>query len=163
MTASRVWLLALACWILSPAVSAPMARAQQPPPRELAIAFVERSGDARYQAATGYAGLYRPEHVSPFAAAELALKDGMAAARARGLKLNLLRKSLSETEDAVSSLRALLEAQGVVAAILDLPADDMLRLAKGLADDPVVLFNARQRDDGLRSQTCHTHLLHTLL
>jgi ABC transporter substrate binding protein (PQQ-dependent alcohol dehydrogenase system) len=162
MTASRVWLLALACWSLSPAVSAPMAGAQEQPPRELAIAFVERSGDARYQAATGYAGLYRPEYVSPFAAAELALKDGMAAARARGLKLNLLRKSLGDTEDAVSSLRALLQAQGLVAAILDLPADDMLHLAKGLADDPVILFNPRQRDDGLRSQTCHTHLLHTL-
>ena len=85
MTASRVWLLRLACGILLAALSTLMARAQEQPLRELVIAFVERSGDARYQPATGYAGLYRPEHVSPFAAAELAVKDGTAGARARGL------------------------------------------------------------------------------
>jgi ABC transporter substrate binding protein (PQQ-dependent alcohol dehydrogenase system) len=162
MTASRVRLLTLACGILIPALAAVMARAQEQPLSDLAIAFVERSGDARYQTATGYAGLYRPEHVSPFAAAELAVKDGTAAARARGLKLSLVRKSLAETEDAVSALRAFVQSQALTAAILDLPADDMLRLAKNLADEPLVLFNPRHRDDGLRPLTCRTRLLHTL-
>jgi ABC transporter substrate binding protein (PQQ-dependent alcohol dehydrogenase system) len=162
MTASRVWLLTLAGWLLTPALAAAVACAQEQPASDLAIAFVERSGDARYQAATGYAGLYRPEYVSPFAAAELAVKDGAASARARGLKLSLVRKSLAAEEDAVGALRALLQAQPLTAAILDLPADDMLRLAKSLADEPVVLFNPRHRDDGLRSLTCRSRLLHTL-
>src|SRR6185295_15504613 len=126
MTASRVWLLTLACWLLTTALAAVAARAQEQPASDLAIVFVERSGDARYQAATGYAGLYRPEHVSPFAAAELAVKDGAASARARGLKLSLVRKSLAAEEDAVSALRAFLQAQTLTAAVLDLPADDML-------------------------------------
>lgn len=162
MTASRVWLLRLACGILLAAFSALMARAQEQPLRELVIAFIERSGDARYQTATGYAGLYRPEQASPFAAAELAIKDGTAAALARGLKLSLVRKSLAEGEDAVSALRAFVQSQAPTAAILDLPADDMLRLAKSLADQPLVLFNPRHRDDGLRPLTCRTQLLHTL-
>src|SRR5262245_51892968 len=162
MTASRVCLLTLACWVLTAALPAPVAHAQEQPLRELAIAFVERSGDARYQAATGYAGLYRPEHVSPFAAAELAIKDGTAAARARGLRLTLVRKSLAAADDAVSALRAFVQSQPLTAAILDLPAEDMLRLAKSLADEPLVLFNPRQQDDSLRSLTCRTRLLHTL-
>src|SRR5262245_44350370 len=99
MTASRVWLLTLAYWLLTTALAAAVARAQEQPASDLAIAFVERSGDGRYQVATGYAGLYRPEYASPFAAAELAVKDGAASARARGLKLSLLRKTLAAEED----------------------------------------------------------------
>src|SRR5215475_9033016 len=101
MIASRVLPLMLACCLL--AISVVMACAQDQPVRELAIAFVDRSGDGFYQAAPAYAGLYRPEHFSPFPAAELAIKDGAAAARARGLRLSLLRTSLGEAEDAASS------------------------------------------------------------
>jgi len=49
-----------------------------------------------------------------------------------------------------------------MAAIIDLPPAEMLQLAKAVASDPVVLFNARHRDDELRLQTCRTRLLHTL-
>jgi ABC transporter substrate binding protein (PQQ-dependent alcohol dehydrogenase system) len=162
MTASRVWLLRLACWIWTLALSAATVCAQEQRFSELAIAFIERSGDARYQVQTGYAGLYRAEHASPFAAAELAIKDGTAAARARGLKLNLIRKSLGDAEDAVSALGALMQSQTLTAAILDLPADDVRRLAKDLAKAPLVLFNPRHRDDDLRSLSCRARLLHTL-
>jgi hypothetical protein len=88
----------------------------------LAIAFLERNGDPLYQSAPGYAGLYRPEHFSPFAAAELATKDAAAAARARGFKIVLHRQALQPAEDAAGSLRGLAQASGVMAAIVDLPA-----------------------------------------
>src|SRR6185295_9855898 len=39
---------------------------------------------------------------------------------------------------------------------------DMLQLAKSLADEPLILFNPRHRDDGRRPLTCRTRLLHTL-
>jgi len=160
MIASRVLPLIIACCLL--ALSVVMASAQDQPLRELAIAFVDRSGDGFYQAAPAYAGLYRPEHFSPLPAAELAIKDGAAAARARGLRLSLLRTSLGEAEDAASSLRQLAKSHGVVAAILDLPGGEAAQVARALAADPMLLFNARHRDDGLRSQTCQTRLLHTL-
>ena len=73
-----------------------------------------------------------------------------------------MRKSLAETEDAVSALGASVQSQAPTAAVLDLPADDLLRLAKSLADQPLVLFNPRHRDDRLRPLTCRTRLLHTL-
>src|SRR5262245_36664730 len=134
MTVSRVWLVALARWALVPATP----RAQAQTLGELAIAFVERTGDALYRGTPGYAGLYRPEHFSPYAAAELAIKDSAAAARARGLNLSLQRKSLMGREDAASALRALVQAHGVRAAILDLPAEETLQLAKSMRDDPLI-------------------------
>jgi ABC transporter substrate binding protein (PQQ-dependent alcohol dehydrogenase system) len=161
MTVSRLWFVALACWALLATLPA-AARAQAEAAGEVAIAFVDRTGDALYQGAAGYAGLYRREHFSPFAAAELAIKDSAAAVRARGLNVSLLRKSLTETEDAARVLRTAAQAQGVRAAILDLPAEETRQLAKSLSDDPLILFNARHRDDGLRLLTCRTRLLHTL-
>jgi len=162
MIDSRGRAATLVSWVLTLLAPLTLARAEQPPVRELAIAFLERSGDAQYQTAAGYAGLYRPEHFSPFPAAELAIKDAAASARARGLKLLLLRRSLAVDEDAVASLRLLLQSNAVMAAIIDLPPAEMLQLAKAVASDPVVLFNARHRDDELRLQTCRTRLLHTL-
>jgi ABC transporter substrate binding protein (PQQ-dependent alcohol dehydrogenase system) len=158
MIASRVLIATLACWTLQLS----LAQAQEQPPRELAIAFLERNGDPLYQSAPGYAGLYRPEHFSPFAAAELATKDAAAAARARGFKIVLHRQALQPAEDAAGSLRGLAQASGVMAAIVDLPAAEMVQLAQSMAGEPLILFNARHRDDGLRPQTCRTRLLHTL-
>src|SRR5215475_3457915 len=103
MIVSRARAATLACWILTLLAPLTIARAERPPIRELAIAFLDRNGDAQYQASAGYAGLYRPEHFSPFPAAELAIKDAAASARARGLRLSLLRTSLGEAEDAASS------------------------------------------------------------
>src|SRR5215510_9322457 len=162
MTASRIRLMALATWVLLSALPLQPAGAQTQVSGELVIAFVDRSGDALYRASPGYAGLYRAEHVSPYAAAELAIKDSAAAAHARGLSVNLLRKSLAETEDAVSALSALSAEKAVKAAILDLPAEDTLQLAKSMLEQPLILFNARHRDDAMRSLTCRTRLLHTV-
>jgi ABC transporter substrate binding protein (PQQ-dependent alcohol dehydrogenase system) len=160
MIASRVLIATLACWTLH--LSLASAQAQEQALREVAIAFIERNGDPLYQSTPGYAGLYRPEHFSPFPAAELAIKDAAAAARARGLRLLLLRQALPPEEDAAGALRRLAQRSGVLAAIVDLPANEMLQLAQGMAGEPLILFNARHRDDGLRSQTCRTRLLHTL-
>jgi len=157
MIARRGLLLALLGCLLP--VSA--ARAQDAAAREIGIAFVERSGDPAYQAATGYAGLFRRERFSPFPAAELAIKDGAAAARASGLKLTLVRKTLTETEDAGAALRTLARGGTVLAAVLDLPKQDMIEAAAALAGEPLLLFNARHRDDDLRLKTCRARLLHT--
>src|SRR6185436_20404609 len=96
MTGRAVRLLALLSWL----VAGPIAQAQNAVPRELAIAFIERSGDPAYQATRGYAGLFRREQVSPFPAAELGIAGGTAASRARGFRLTLARKILAEAEDA---------------------------------------------------------------
>jgi ABC transporter substrate binding protein (PQQ-dependent alcohol dehydrogenase system) len=157
MIARRGLLLALVGGLVPLSV----ARAQDAAVREIGIAFVERSGDPAYRATAGYAGLFRRERFSPFPAAELAIKDGTAAARASGLKLTLVRKTLGETEDTVAAVRGLVGGGTVLAAILDLPKEDQIQVAGALAAEPLLLFNARHRDDDLRLKTCGARLLHT--
>src|SRR5262245_36226030 len=113
MTGSRVRVVALALWGLAGSLLTAClcvlaivpAHAQSQPLAELAILFVDREQDPLYQTAPGYAGLFRPEHFSPLPAAELAVKDGAAAARARGVKLAIVPKTLLAKEDAASALR----------------------------------------------------------
>jgi ABC transporter substrate binding protein (PQQ-dependent alcohol dehydrogenase system) len=158
MTNRAALVLALVCW----QTISPIARAQDVPLREVGIAFVERSDDEAYQAATGYAGLYGRDRYSPFPAAELAIKDGTAAARAGGFRLTILRKTLAETEDAAAAVRALAREGSVFAAILDLPMRDVVQVAGALVGESPLLFNTRHRDDSLRLKACGTQLLHTL-
>jgi ABC transporter substrate binding protein (PQQ-dependent alcohol dehydrogenase system) len=158
MTARFVLASACVCWLAAPSI----VRAEDPQPLELGIALVERSGDRAYQGATAYAGLFRRQRFSPVPAAQLAVEDGAAEARARGFKLTVLRKTLATTEDAAASVDALARGENVLAAILDLPIEDVVQVAGALADAPPLLFNARHRDDGLRLETCATRLLHTL-
>ena len=77
------------------------------------------------------------------AGARFALRGGRVGAKGwhrrgarAGLKLSLVRKSLAEAEDAVSALSAFVQSLAPTAAILDLPADDMLRLAEAWPTSP---------------------------
>jgi ABC transporter substrate binding protein (PQQ-dependent alcohol dehydrogenase system) len=129
---------------------------------ELKIGYLDRQGDAAFQETAGYAGLYRIIRSSPWPAAELAIKDGMAAARAAGFQLVLERRSLTEGEDAIAGAEALTRA-GATAIILDLPLGDVERVANGAPGSrSIALFNARHRHDELRLTTCRSALLHTM-
>ena len=138
------------------------APAQETARQTVEIAYIDRSGDPFYRSAAGYTGVLRKNRISPVAAAELAIKDGAASGRAIGVTFAVFRVSLTEREDAVAAVQAAARRPGVAAAILDLPADDMLRVATALKAEPIALFNARDRSDALRLAACGTGLFHTL-
>ncbi len=148
---ATVGLLALAASALAQTTALP----------ELKIGYLDRKDDPAYREAPGYAGVFRRERVSPWAAAELAIKDGAAAARASGFQLALVRRSLGDSEDAGTAAEALVR-DGVSAIVLDLPLGDMQRVARQRAGSSVALLNARHRDDDLRLAACRTTLLHTM-
>lgn len=126
------------------------------------IAYLDRDGDPDYRTPLTYAGLYRKSKASPYPAAELAIKDTAAAARAAGIALVLERKTLKEGEDAIAAIRDLLKAGPLAAAVLDLPLGETAAVAKALAKDGPILINARHRDDDLRVAACRTRMLHVL-
>jgi ABC transporter substrate binding protein (PQQ-dependent alcohol dehydrogenase system) len=125
------------------------------------LGYIDRRQDPAYQETRGYAGVFRREHASPLPAAELAVKDGMAAARAAGMSLALIHRSLEPGADAGSALEALVRERAA-AIVVDLPLSELEHLAKAPAARSVALINARHRDDGLRQATCRTSLLHTM-
>lgn len=130
--------------------------------RTLTIAYIDRSGDAFYQSTASYTGILRRDRATPFPAAELAAKDAAAVGQAVGATFAVSRKSLAEGEDALAALQGLARQPNLAAVILDLPADETLRLALALSAVPIALFNARHRDDALRLAACKTSMFHTL-
>jgi ABC transporter substrate binding protein (PQQ-dependent alcohol dehydrogenase system) len=129
--------------------------------RSLKLGYLDRAGDPAYAAAVGYTGVYRRDRYPTLPAAELALKDGAAAARAAGIDLALDRRTLADGENAVAAAETLVRI-GVTAIILDLPLADMKQVALQLAGQPVTLINGRHRDDSLRLDACRSHLVHTM-
>jgi ABC transporter substrate binding protein (PQQ-dependent alcohol dehydrogenase system) len=138
------------------------ASAQKTVPRTVSIAYIDRDGDPFYRSAAGYTGVLRKDRSSPFPAAELAIKDGAATGRAIGVTFDLVRVSLKEGEDAVSAAETVIKRPNITAVILDLPLDDVARIATAFRTDPIAFLNARHQDDELRLTTCATGLFHTM-
>jgi ABC transporter substrate binding protein (PQQ-dependent alcohol dehydrogenase system) len=131
-------------------------------PREIRIAYLDRQEDPDYSDVKGYAGLYQLEHKSPLPGAELAIADSAMVGSAIGVKFILEHRSLAAEEDATAALRALQAERKIIAAIIDLPIEEMLPLSRSLASEPFVLFNARHTDVELRQAACRTKLFHTM-
>jgi ABC transporter substrate binding protein (PQQ-dependent alcohol dehydrogenase system) len=145
-------------WLLS--ALATFAQAQTP--RTVTILYLDRAKDPYYQAQTAYTGTLRRQVFKPLAAAELAVRDGEAAARAAGLKIVLDHRSLQIGESASGMLTEQMKSGAIAAAILDLPLEETEATAREIANSRVPLFNARHRDDGLRVRACATGLFHTM-
>jgi ABC transporter substrate binding protein (PQQ-dependent alcohol dehydrogenase system) len=128
---------------------------------DLKIGYLDRAGDPAFTPSAGYTGVYRRNHDAPRLAADLAMKDGAAAARAAGMQISIEYRTLSADETADLGAEELMLA-GVAAIILDLPLDDTKLVAQKLSRYPLVLINARHRDDDLRIAACRTALLHTM-
>src|SRR4051812_23819775 len=97
--------------------------------RTLTIAYIDRSGDPSYQSAVSYTGILRGDRATPFPATELAAGDAAAVGQAVGATFAVPRQSLAEGEDAVEALLGLAQQPNLAAIILDLPADEALRVA----------------------------------
>lgn len=131
-------------------------------PREIAIGYVDLADDPYYGETKGYAGLYTVDRRSPYPAAELAVQDSRAVGAALGVTFSLAHKTLRAGEDVAGVLRAMIEQQHIMAAVVDLPGDETEKAANALASEPLPLFNARHEDPDLRASTCHSRLFHTI-
>ena len=144
------------------ALTCSAAGAQGTAQRTVSIAYIDRDGDPFYRSAAGYTGVLRKDRSSPFPAAELAIKDGAATGRAIGVTFDIFRVTLKEGEDAASAAETAVKRPNVTAVILDLPLDDVARIAAAFKTEPIAFLNARHRDDELRLTTCGTGLFHTM-
>lgn len=93
------------------------------------------------------------------AGAELGIRDNQTTGRFTGQDFELITE---EVTDADTSLAALgkLYAAGVRAAVLDLDAETMLKLADLPIAKDMLLFNISATDDSLRAENCRANLFH---
>ena len=138
------------------------AAAQGNAPRDVTIAYLTRVDDPFYSASGGYTGIYGAGREPAIAAAEMAIREARLIGRAAGLQFSLASTELQDGEVAAAILERMAEQEGVVAAVLDLPEDEVRESALALADSGLVLFNSRHRGMDLRARTCTTRLMHVM-
>jgi ABC transporter substrate binding protein (PQQ-dependent alcohol dehydrogenase system) len=138
------------------------ATAQSDQPRDVRIAYLTRVDDPFYAGSGGYTGIYGAGREPAVAAAAMAIKEARLIGRAAGLRFSIAATELQDGEVAAAILERMAEQEGVVAAILDLPEDEVREAALALAESGFVLFNSRHRGMDLRVQTCNTGLLHVM-
>jgi ABC transporter substrate binding protein (PQQ-dependent alcohol dehydrogenase system) len=92
------------------------------------------------------------------AGARLAIEDNNTTGKFLNQHFTLDEMRLKEGDDVVKAATTLAEHDGFI--ILDLPADELLKVADTLRDRGTVLFDAGSIDDRLREQDCLANVVH---
>jgi ABC transporter substrate binding protein (PQQ-dependent alcohol dehydrogenase system) len=92
------------------------------------------------------------------AGALLAIEDNNTTGKFLNQHFTLTEVRLKESDDVVKAATALAEHDNYI--ILDLPADELLKVADSLRDRGTVLFDAGAIDDRLREQDCRANVVH---
>jgi len=92
------------------------------------------------------------------AGALLAIEDNNTTGKFLNQHFTLTEVRLKEGDDVTAAANKLAERDGYV--VLDLPADEVLKVADTLRDRGTVLFDAGSIDDRLREQDCRANVVH---
>jgi ABC transporter substrate binding protein (PQQ-dependent alcohol dehydrogenase system) len=92
------------------------------------------------------------------AGALLAIEDNNTTGKFLNQHFTLTEVRLKEGDDVAAAANKLADQDGYI--ILDLPADDVLKVADALRDRGTVLFDAGSSDDRLREQDCRANVVH---
>ncbi len=137
--------------------SAPLAFAAT---RQIALAVVSLEQDPRYQPRR-VEKAYPGHPVSPcIEGVRLAASDSSYELGSSGQALEVRPYSLGRPEE-LPQLVERLQKDRTRYLVADLPAALLRALVKSLPASSCLVFNASQDDDGLRSEPCTPHLLHT--
>ncbi len=126
------------------------------------LVYLQRAADPHYQPHRAYTGLKLRDRHRPVDGARVAIRDGRILGRALDIKFELVEETLEAQVDATAAVRTMLENNGVHVFLVDLPLDDMQRLATAFAGQNIILFNIRHSDDQLRGTGCSPAVFHTI-
>ena len=99
-----------------------------------------------------------PAENNGIAGAKLAIEDNNTTGKFLDQHFTLDEADLKNGEDVVKAATTLAEHDGFI--ILDLPADEVLKVADALRDRGTVLLDAGSIDDRLREQDCRANVVH---
>jgi len=96
----------------------------------------------------------------PYPGAVVALEESKFHGIAAGVEFKLRREIIGSEAKLLPALRRMI-GDGVKLILLDLPAEQVARLAEATSDEDVMLFNVSALNDALRQQQCQSNLYHT--
>ncbi len=126
------------------------------------INYFSFADDPLYQKRRAYTGVTLKRQVRPLEGVKLGIRGVRIIGRSLGIRFELIQHSLERKSNYVAQVMEALADSRSTAAILDLPKAAMLEVTAALRDKPVILFNARLRDDDLRGSACAARLFHTI-
>jgi len=126
------------------------------------IAYLQLSGDPRYEAPRAYAGIEVRSRHRPFDGAAIAVRGSRIIGRALGLKFSLQRATAETTDGLMSELNRLNNEENVKFFLVDASADVLTTLSKHVRGRDILLFNVSAPDDVLRSDACAANVMHTV-
>jgi ABC transporter substrate binding protein (PQQ-dependent alcohol dehydrogenase system) len=100
----------------------------------------------------------QPAENNGVAGVKLAIEDNNTTGKFLNQHFTLDETDLKNGDDVVKAATALTEHDGFI--ILDLPADEVLKVADALRDRGTVLLDAGSIDDRLREQDCRANVVH---
>ena len=123
--------------------------------------YLELNKDPRYdEKKTFFRTLSRPLG-SPFAGAEVALREVRFVGQALGVSFDLVRARGADAAALTAELDKL-HAEGVRYFLIDAPGKVVAEVAAATRGRELLLFNVSAPDDALRQAQCQAHLYHTL-
>jgi ABC transporter substrate binding protein (PQQ-dependent alcohol dehydrogenase system) len=122
-------------------------------PLEIGIGYLRRAG---VKSTLSLAA--QPAENDGVAGALLAIEDNNTTGKFLNQHFTLTEVRLKEGDDIADAANKLADHDGYV--ILDLPADDVLKVADTLRERGTVLFDAGSIDDRLREQDCRANVVH---
>jgi ABC transporter substrate binding protein (PQQ-dependent alcohol dehydrogenase system) len=128
-------------------------RAWAAEPLEIGIGYLRHAG-----VKSTLSLVEQPAENDGIAGARLAIEDDNTTGKFLNQHFTLTEVRLKEGDDAVAAATQLAGHAGNI--ILDLPADEILKVADALRDRGTVLFDAGSIDDRLREQDCRANVVH---
>ncbi len=122
-------------------------------PLEVGIGYLRHAGVRETLSLVG-----QPAENNGVAGALLAIEDNNTTGKFLNQHFTLTEERLKKGNDVVAAANKLAAHDGYI--ILDLPADDVLKVADALRDRGTVLFDAGSIDDRLREQDCRANVVH---
>lgn len=125
----------------------------------LPIGYLELEGDPRYFEARLDERYPSQPWGRPYPGAVVALEESAFHGMAAGIKFELRRQIAANPKDLQPALRAMIEG-GIQMILLDMPSEQVARLAASAEGKDVLLFNVSALSDALRQQGCQENLFH---
>jgi ABC transporter substrate binding protein (PQQ-dependent alcohol dehydrogenase system) len=122
-------------------------------PLEVGIGYLRRAGVKETLSL-----VQQPADNNGVAGVKLAIEDNNTTGKFLNQHFTLDETDLKNGDDVVKAATALAEHDGFI--ILDLPADEVLKVADALRDRGTVLLDAGSIDDRLREQDCRANVVH---
>jgi ABC transporter substrate binding protein (PQQ-dependent alcohol dehydrogenase system) len=134
---------------------------EQPEAGAVKLGYVELANDPRYANRGEHSGIVFTDLGRPYQGSQVALEDARAVGRVIRVEFSMEKATATSEDELLQRVTQWVSDDGIHFVLADLPAAALKRLATGLADRPVILFNISAPDDSLRGADCANNVLHT--